>query len=166
MSEKQVRVSIKSIITDLVALAQTERKMGEEYMLDHISDAEQVIEYSTDGTLSETEDTVILRYEEASETGIDNTFTTLVFPKDQPNFLNMGRSGEYKASIVFNDKVRRQPCVYNVCGHTMEFCITTRHIDNKLTLEGGSIDVDYIIEMNGMNAQRTRFSANVVPRIR
>lgn len=159
MAEKKVRVKILSRITDLTARNMAQKILGVEKDYDESDD--DVIEYSTDGIIKENEKNIELRYEECADMGMENTVTTLIFPKDSPNEMHMVRTGENSAGLIFSDKVKRQPCSYNIGGMPFDFCIYTRSIDNGITLDGGVMKLDYVIEMRGVKTQRTRFTVKV-----
>ncbi len=155
MTEKNFRIKIKSIISDLTAFNLCADMIGLENAVEAAED--DIIEYSTDAHVRENGDNIELSYNESSEMGMENTVTTLVFEKSRPNQLSMVRSGDNSAGLVFSDVIKRQPCSYSVAGYTMDFCICTRHIDNRITLSGGTLELDYTIEMQGVKTQRNRF---------
>ena len=159
MSENNVKIKIKSIISDLAAFDMCTKMIGEEQAVEAAED--EVIEMSTDALLRENGNNIELSYKESSDMGMENTTTTLIFPKDDPNQLNMVRTGENTAGFVFSDKVKRQRCAYNVAGFPMELCVCTRSINNRVTMSGGTLDLDYIIEVQGVKTQRNRFSVRV-----
>lgn len=162
MTEKNVRIKIKSIISDLAAFDMCAKMIGEEKAVDATED--EVIEMSTDATIRDDGKNIELRYKESEEMGMSNTTTSLIFSKEEPNQLNMVRTGENTAGFVFSDKQKRQRCAYNVAGFPMELCVCTRSIDNRVTMTGGTLDLDYIIEVQGVKTQRNRFSVSVCER--
>ena len=159
MPDNNVKIKIRSVISDLAAFDMCAKMVGEEQAAEMAED--EVIEMSTDALLRENGNNIELSYKESSDMGMDNTTTTLIFPKDDPNQLNMVRTGENTAGFVFSDKVKRQRCSYNVAGFPMELCVCTRSIDNRVTMSGGMLDLDYIIEVQGVKTQRNRFSVRV-----
>ena len=104
-----------------------------------------------------------LSYEESAELGMDNSTTTLLFSSDDPRFINMSRSGGATAGLVFNPEVPRQNCALSAQGLSLEFVIYTRHVSNTVTHEGGSIELDYLIEFHGCTTERNRFRIDVTP---
>lgn len=159
MTEKNVRLKIKSVLSDLAAFEMCADMIGLENALKAAED--EVIEMTTDAVLRDNGKNLEISYEEPGESGMQNTTTTLVFKKDSPNELSMVRRGENTAGFVFSDITRRQPCQYNVAGFPMELTVCTRSIDNRVTPEGGTLDLDYIIEVQGVKTQRNRFSVRV-----
>ena len=159
MTEKNVRIKITSILSDLSAFNACAAKKGEAKACETWED--EVIEMSTDATLRDDGKNIGLSYKESDDMGLPNTTTTLIFAKDKPNYLNMVRNGENKASFVFSDTEKRQRCAYNVAGFPMELSVCTRSIDNRVTMEGGTLELDYIVEVQGIKTQRNRFSVRV-----
>ena len=159
MTEKNVRIKIRSVLSDLAAFDMCARMMGEEQAVEVAED--EVIEMSTDATIRDDGKNIELKYKESEEMGMPNTTTSLIFTKDDPKKLNMVRTGENTAGFVFSDKQKRQRCAYNVAGFPMELCVCTRSIDNRVTMTGGTLDLDYVIEVQGVKTQRNRFSVKV-----
>ena len=159
MTEKNVRIKLRSVLSDLAAFDMCAKVMGEEHAVEVAED--EVIEMSTDATIRDDGKNIELIYKESEDMGMPNTTTSLIFPKDDPNQLNMVRTGENTAGFVFSDTVRRQRCAYNVAGFPMELCVCTRSIDNRVTMAGGTLDLDYVIEVQGVKTQRNRFSVKV-----
>lgn len=159
MTEKKVRLKIQSIIAQITMVHMADNILhSDEEGYDHRLD--DVIEYHTDGILRDTDGRIELEYAEGSEMGMENTSTTLIFDRDDPNFLNMARTGENKAGFIFSDKTKRQPCSYSVGGYSFDFVIYTRSIDNRI-LTDGILKLDYVIEHNGVKTQRNRFTVKV-----
>lgn len=127
-------------------------------------EANDPIEYATDGRLYEEDGQMTLSYEESAELGMDDSTTTLLFNTSNPRFINMSRSGKSTAGLVFNPEVRRQPCALSSQGLSLEFVIGTRHVNNTVTHEGGFIELDYTIEFHGCITERNQFRIDVIPR--
>ena len=126
-------------------------------------EANDPIEYTTDGRLFEEDGRMELSYEESSELGMDESTTTLLFNSADPRFINMSRSGGATAGLVFNPEVPRQSGALSAQGLSLEFVIYTRHVSNTVTHEGGSIELDYLIEFHGCVTERNRFRIDVTP---
>lgn len=156
MDTKKFRVKIKSMMYDLTVF-NIGFDMSAYKTPTESRDDEDVIEYSTDATMTQDGDIIRIFYAESSEMGMGNTTTSLIFSIKEPNILNMLRTGENTAGLVFNDKEKRQPCAYSVGNYAMEFCVCTRSIENYITAEGGWLELDYTIEIGGVKTQRTLF---------
>lgn len=147
----EVRVKISAVTYDLLE----DGSDGE---------ANDPIEYTTDGLLKEQDGRMELSYEESAELGMDNSTTTLLFHSSNPGFINMSRSGGSTAGLCFNPDVPRQPCALSTQGLSLEFVINTRHVENTVSHEGGKIELDYTIEFHGCVTERNRFRIDVTPR--
>lgn len=152
MIEKEVRVRIDSQM--IMLIDPDEENNGEK------------TEYITDGMLCDKGDTVELSYPESTDMGFEeDTRTTLLFDKRFPLRVNMTRSGSNTAGLSFDPESKRQPCAVSVGEMSMQFCILTRQVENSLTMNGGKIDLDYILEFNGCSTQRTILSVDVAPKL-
>lgn len=113
------------------------------------------IEFSTEGTLSDDGKRIEISYDESDLCGMNGSRTTLLFDKISPNLITMVRTGEYNASLVFNAVGQRQRCMYDTgILPPFELSVLTRRIDNCLSYEnGGTLSLDYIIEMRGVKTE-------------
>ena len=160
MITKEVKIKIKTRISDLNAVNIMERAAGEEIDQSLIPE-DEIIEYSTDATLTDTGSAIELCYDEDESMGMKNTRTVIVFEKKHPDCVNLNRSGENTTGLYFSSKNKRQNCSYDVGGYTMEFCIYTRKIENSLTAKGGTLEIDYTMEICGTKTQRNRILIKV-----
>ena len=128
-------------------------------------EANDPIEYTTDGRLTEGEDgRMELSYEESAELGMDNSTTTLLFNTSNPRFINMSRSGGSTAGLCFNPDIPRQPCALSTQGLSLEFVINTRRVENTVSHQGGKIELDYTIEFHACVTERNKFRIDVTPK--
>ena len=75
----------------------------------------------------------------------------------------MMRGGSYYTVLVFEEG-RRHICAYNTGVMPFELCVQTFKVKNELNEEGyGHIILDYLVEIKGAKAQRTKFRINVSP---
>ena len=123
-------------------------------------DAEMSLELRTAGTLSEKNGRMILSYDETELTGMQGSTTQVSFSKKAPNLITMLRSGAVSTALVFEQGVRHI-CVYNTEVMPFEICIYARSVKNDLTMEGGSIQLDYLVEIHGAAAEHTIFTLDV-----
>lgn len=177
-----VRVSICSHICDMTTAAEfSESREFIEMMKNSIEDNEEIdrmtaeldreadgalnstIEYITDGSLDDNGKDLSVSYEESEDTGMGGTVTTLHTSYDRPQIVTMTRSGSLTSCITFNSENRRQICTYGTEFMPMQFAVYTRRIDNTLGADGGSLFIDYDIEMNGVCTERSRLTIDVTP---
>lgn len=179
--KKPVKISIISNMADLLAPAAAEIGIKEEIaeliddadndaeisfydVLNRLSSAAdsepEHIEFTTDGTLSDDGNRIEVSYEESELCGMAGARTTLLFDKVSPGLVTMVRTGSYTTSLVFNAAEVRQRCMYDTgIMPPFELSVLTRRIDNRLSYEGGTLTLDYIIEMRGV---KTEFNSLVM----
>ena len=142
MMKNDIRVIINS---QMINLLEAESENGVEKT-----------EYINDGVITDNGKTIELTYAESVDMGFDaQTYTTLLFDKQFPKRVNMTRTGSNTAGLCFDPDVKRQMCALSVGDMSMEFCIQTNMLKNFMTLQGGAIDLDYILEFHGCRTQRT-----------
>ena len=67
-------------------------------------------------------------------------------------------------SYVFDDKNRRQVCSCSMGLFPFEFIVCTEDILNTVTYEkGGTLTVDYTVEINGIPADGSKMTLKVEP---
>jgi Uncharacterized protein conserved in bacteria len=160
-----VRLSIRSQIRDLAPdgddSPMTPVRLGE-----GISDPEadvEVIEYKTDGMLSDDGENVTISYDESEELGFEQSSTTLSFSRGLPGTVTMIRSGGGATACRFSETERRQHCVYNTGIMPIELIINTHSVQNTFTGSSGRISLDYSIELRGMTTERNKLQVDVRP---
>jgi uncharacterized beta-barrel protein YwiB (DUF1934 family) len=104
---------------------------------------------------------------ENDENGMGETRTTLVFSKSRPWILTLTRSGVVRMTLSF-EAGRHHIGTYHF--GAMQRMISdrpnvmiasyARRVENRI-LEDGTLDLDYIVEVRGMDTQRTVFSLSI-----
>lgn len=137
---------------------------GDEMELTTPQDEEDtLLEIRTQGVLSRDADgRISLSYDETELTGMEGSTTTVTFSESDPETVTMLRYGSVTTTLVFEQE-RRHICVYETPIMPFEICIYARKVQNQLTVDGGSILLDYLIEIHGAKAERTLFELHVVP---
>ncbi len=123
-------------------------------------DEHMLMELRTQGTLTCEDGRVTLSYDETELTGMEGSTTQVSFSPDAPQIVTMLRSGTVKAALVFEQRVRHI-CVYDTPVMPLELCIYARKVENHLTMDGGNITLDYLVEFHGSDAERTLFTLDV-----
>ncbi len=154
----ETAISDMQELADLFEDADNDAVLSMNDLLNHLSAATdnqpERIEFTTDGMLSDNGMRIELSYEESELCGMAGSRTTLLFDKVLPGLITMVRTGAYSTSLVFNAADRRQRCMYDTgILPPFELCVLTRKIDNRLSFEGGSLALDYIIEMHGVKTE-------------
>ncbi len=137
---------------------------GDEIDFGHVFDnenkEEMLLEVRTQGTITEEDGRITLSYDETELTGMEGSTTHVSFSPDTPQLVTMLRSGAVSTALVFEAGVRHI-CVYDTPVMPFEICIYARDVKNTLTMDGGSILLDYLVEIHGADAERTLFSLDV-----
>lgn len=116
------------------------------------------------GRLRLTDEEFSLTYEETELTGMEGTESQLSFRFDQRGLLTMLRTGSVTTALVF-EKNKRHMCIYQTPYMPFEVCVHTLHVDNRLALNsaiGGTLDLDYVVEIRGAQAERTKFNMQIL----
>ena len=103
---------------------------------------------------------MIIVYEESELTGMEGSTTQVSFERSCPELITMMRHGTINTILVF-EKGKRHICTYQTQYMPFEICVNTKDVQNNL-LESGKIDLDYIVEIRGAQAERTRFCIEII----
>ena len=117
------------------------------------------IEMFSEGELYITDERVIIAYDESELTGMEGSHTQVRFERNMPELVTMMRHGTVNTILVF-EKGKRHICTYQTEYMPFEICVYTKEVTNTL-LENGRIDLDYIVEIRGAQAERTQFTIEV-----
>ena len=123
-------------------------------------DEPQSMEMFSDARLRLTDDMFSLSYEESELTGMEGTSSQLSFMRSQPELVTMLRSGSVSTALVFEPN-KRHFCTYKTPFMPFEVCVHTLRIDNKLLAEAATLDLDYIVEIRGAQAERCRLHLEI-----
>ena len=122
-------------------------------------EVEGPIEMFSEGELYITPDRVIIAYDESELTGMEGSHTRVQFERNAPELVTMMRSGNVSTILVFEEG-KRHICTYQTPYMPFEICVFTKKVTNTL-LENGIIDLDYIVEIRGAQAERTQFKIEI-----
>ena len=117
------------------------------------------IEMFSEGELYITDERVIIAYDESELTGMEGSHTQVRFERSCPQLVTMMRSGSVNTILVF-EKGKRHICTYQTEFMPFEICVFTKEVRNTL-LENGRIELDYIVEIRGAQAERTQFTIEI-----
>lgn len=145
-----------------VAMGMSEADVFVNSMLEPQDDGEgpQSMEMYSDARLRLTDDMFSLSYEESELTGMEGTSSQLSFMRSQPELVTMLRSGSVSTALVFEPN-KRHFCTYKTPFMPFEVCVHTLRIDNKLLAEAAMLDLDYIVEIRGAQAERCRLHLEI-----
>ena len=163
MDSKRIKMKIRSTRYD-VEESLFSKIIGEaDFEYDEAESAfcdEEAIELSTEGVINIDGNKVELIYEETEITGMEGSKTSVYFEKDNVGFVSMMRSGAVSTSLLF-EKGKRHHCVYNTPIMPFEICVRTLKVENDI-LGKGTLKLDYIIEIRGNKAERTKFEMTLM----
>ena len=129
---------------------------------DEISENEEPegpIEMFSEGELYITDERVIVAYDESELTGMEGSHTQVRFERNNDGLVTMMRNGNVNTILVF-EAGKRHICTYQTPYMPFEICVFTKEVKNTL-LENGVIELDYIVEIRGAQAERTQFKIEI-----
>ena len=118
----------------------------------------EVIELVTEGKLLDCGDAgYTLTYQESQLTGLEGTLTTFQIEPDRVTLL---RVGEVNSQMVFEEG-RRHLSMYDTPYGALSIGVNTRRMRSDLSASGGSIEIDYAIEIDHALAGQNLFRIQV-----
>ena len=118
----------------------------------------EVTELVTEGTLIPGEDgRYTLRYQESELTGLEGTNTTIDVETGRVTIL---REGQVNSQMVFEEG-RRHLTMYNTPYGALSIGVNTRRMKVDLDETGGSIEIDYALEVDHAVAGENLFQIYV-----
>ena len=118
------------------------------------------IELESDGVMNIKDGRLEVSYEETELTGMAGSITAVSFEESAPELVTMIREGSVNTVLVFEEN-KRNICAYETEYMPFEICIHTYKVENCLTRDGGTLSLDYVIEIHGSAAERTKFTLEV-----
>lgn len=156
---EEVRIRIKSVRYEVEASLFSEEDEG--FRLQTSGEPEpETIEIHSVGNYSECDGRVELSYDETEVTGMEGSRTAVSFAKEISGIVSMIREGAVSTVLVFEEG-KRHHCIYNTPMMPFEVCVHTMKVENKLAEEGW-LDLDYIVEIRGAQAERTKFRMEIL----
>ena len=121
---------------------------------EQIDDPENnAILFCTEAELRVGEDGVIeLEYTE--DESMDGTLTVIRFDPSEPSAVTIFHNGSVMSSLIC-ERRRRHISVYSTPIMPLEVAVYTRSLEGGFSAEGGEMELDYIVELRGMDIQRT-----------
>ena len=97
----------------------------------------------TPGRYYRKNDSYYISYEESELTGLAGTRTTL---RIKPDYVKLVRTGLYPSELLF-ELGKRHMSLYHTDYGDLSIVVSTNHIRNTLTDDGGDLDVQYTVEV-------------------
>ena len=158
---EEVRIRLRSTRYEVEeSLFSVEDEEGVTIMEDEGAPEPQTIDINTVGKRERAEGRLKLFYEETEATGMDGSTTAITFLENQPEVVSMIREGAVSTALVFEEG-RRHHCLYQTPFMPFEICVHTMKVENRLA-EEGYLELDYVIEIRGAKAERTKFRMEVL----
>ncbi len=117
---------------------------------------EGLLIYSPDGDDAQ----ISLAYDESALTEMDGAHSVLTYHSSEPDLIHLIRSGGITTSMTFKPH-HRAVCVYETPYMPFQVGIHCLFVDNRL-LEGGTLSLDYIVEIRGAQAERCRMELTLL----
>ena len=114
-----------------------------------------------EGTLLVSSFRVELVYAESELTGMQGSLTAIGFEPSSPNLVSMIRTGPVRTAMTFEEG-KRHICLYNTPFSEFEVCVRTLKVNNRL-LEEHKLELDYLIEIHGAQAEHCKMTVTVRP---
>ena len=126
---------------------------------DESTDEQEPTEMLIEGRLIEGESRIELIYEESELSGMEGSVTSVGFDRATPGLISMMRSGTVRTALIFEEN-KRHICIYRTPFSDFEVCCLALRVENRLLSEG-VIDLDYLIEIHGAQAERCRMTLSI-----
>lgn len=101
-----------------------------------------------------------LSYEESAVEGVEGCSTVISFDLSDPECVTIERRGPLSSVFVIS-KGERLFSTYSTPFGMLDMCVFGKKVENFLTEDGGSLVMDYGVELKGLTAQRTRMEVKV-----
>lgn len=160
MSEaKDIKIYIDSVRYEVEASLFSDGDDGEDLLKLIESGGElepEKMQMNTLGKLCEKDGRTEISYEETELTGMEGSSTVISFDQKNEGVVTMLRTGLVSTALVF-EAGKRHHCVYSTPYMPFEVCVHTLSVKNDVTANG-YLEIDYIVEIRGARAERTKFS--------
>lgn len=158
---KDVRIKIRSELHDVEAsLFSTDDIDFDNLPMSEESPEPEILDINTVGSFTDDGERISISYNESEATGMEGSVTTITFLKSEPYIVSMIREGMVSTTLVFENE-KRHHCLYKTPFMPFEICVRTIKVTNSL-LGIGTLTLDYVIEIRGAKAERTKFSMQIL----
>ena len=162
MTKRTVMIEITTLRHAVAESLFDEEGIQEENVKEMPSEpSDEPIEMLTEGRLVTSPSRVELIYEEGELTGMEGSVTSIGFDRSAPELISMIRTGLVSTAMVF-EQGKRHMCLYHTPFSEFEICVRALKVENLL-FEDGRIELDYLIEIHGAQAERCKMTVKVRP---
>ncbi len=114
--------------------------------------------------LTENGDEFFIEYDERISEDGGITHTKLVFGKGNPGRVSMVRTGEINMACTFFAGGRCN-CNYAMQGGiSLDFCMVTKTLSNTVSMDGGTLEMAYNMEVRGVTVSQNEYKLTVIKR--
>ena len=118
------------------------------------------LEIKTEGIFEIKDGRIEMSYDESDITGMEGSRTCVYFDTIADGVVTMLRTGTVSTSLTF-EQGKRHHCVYNTPYMPFEVCVKTLSVKNEIA-EIGELSLDYVVEIRGAKAERTKFFMKIM----
>ena len=159
--KKDVRIKIHSELYEVEAsLFSTDDIDFDDIPISDESPEPEILDINTLGAYTDDGERISISYNESEATGMEGSTTTVTFLKADPTIVSMIREGLVSTTLVF-ESGKRHHCLYKTPFMPFEVCVRTIKVSNSL-LGIGTLTLDYVVEIRGAKAERTKFSMQIL----
>ena len=115
------------------------------------------IELLTEGVFYKADGVYFCEYKESEITGLGGTDTTIEIGT---NYVSLERSGAVNSQMLFMEG-RKTSSVYNVQFGELLIDIYTEKLDININESGGTLIVDYILDINNATTGKNKFEITI-----
>ena len=118
-------------------------------------------DFRTEGILAWRDGRVVLEYDDSVLFDGEKTGVEISFEEKNPGLVSLIRHGAVSSAMVY-EQGKRHISAYNTPYMVFELCINTLKVKNRLLNEDNrTLELDYIIEIHGSKAERTKMKISV-----
>ena len=157
--QENVRIKIRSVRYEVEAslFSEEDAKLD----LSELRVEPESVEINTVGQFEIKDGRAEVTYEESEATGMSGSTTAISFLERDVGIVTMIREGAVSTALVFEAN-KRHHCLYKTPFMPFQICVHTLKVDNRL-LSDRYLDLDYIVEIRGAQAERTKFHIELLP---
>ena len=157
MKSIKKRFAKARIISKVIQFEEKKNASGQEFD----EESSETTTLTTDCTVADKGTKIEIEYEESEITGMQGSKTKVCFDKKEPSLVSILREGAVSTALVFEEG-RRHLCVYQTPYFPIELCVNTLTLENTLSYDGGSMYAEYLVEMNGVLAEKTIITISIL----
>lgn len=159
--EKETRIKIHSELYEIDASLFSDDDIDTDNIpISKESPDPEIMDINSLGSYTDDGERISISYDESEATGMAGSVTTVTFLKSDPSVVSMMREGLVSTTLVF-EAGKRYHCMYKTPFMPFEVCIRTIKVENAM-IAFGKLTLDYIVEIRGAKAERTKFSLQIL----